>query len=223
MNLRSPANLAIVAVAVIVVAAAGYWAYGAHRKSQLDSAANAAVQDASNRVREALSGLHAGPQDLAKVDANDKAIEAQLARLHSLGSSANRPLYEAVDEYLTDSRGVMRRVTNIARSRAELSSSVKALSDRMQQAGARSEDWIRETLALKQKMEKDFFDYQLLVGGLEKFLGLFGDNRKKLAPHLSPALMVEASLLAESRKRLLDLSAQATDEVEKARKLATPR
>ncbi|MGH8705150.1 MAG: hypothetical protein ACREUO_07010, partial [Burkholderiales bacterium] len=105
----------------------------------------------------------------------------------------------------------------------ELSSSIRALSERMQQAGARSEDWIRETLAVKQKMEKEFFDYQLDAGGFEKFLGLFGDNRKKLAPHLSPALMVEASLLAETRKRLLDLSAQATDEVAKTRKLAAPR
>src|SRR5688572_32253149 len=82
-------TIVLVLVAAAVVAALGYWGYGAYKTRELRGAVGAVLNDAGARLREAL-GVETGPppEDRAvvvkKLESHAAAVDEAIARLKRL-------------------------------------------------------------------------------------------------------------------------------------------
>lgn len=204
---------------VIVLAIAGAFYYGGVKKRALESSAAASVADATARLREAAAlGLEA-PKAAARLQAHEAAVGASLERLRAEDASRNKTLAEAAELYLVDVQAMLRVQANAARALAAARASRRALAAHMERAEDRGTGWIQRALALKEKAERDNFDYRTALGALAGLYAAHPESQLKLR-----AAAPEAPLLAEDERRRLhqaakDAEAAAAQELEQLRRL----
>jgi hypothetical protein len=75
----------------------------------------------------------------------------------------------------------------------------------------------------KERVEKDFRDYASTTEALDKLLESLPASAAKVAARSRAAPLIDASLVAEARKRTNTALQQATGEMEKVRQMALPR
>jgi hypothetical protein len=216
----------IILIAVAVTAALG-WAYSEHRKRELREAVAALVADTSLRLRDALS-IEAGataairPETGRKLDADVATVERHLVKLRDLDTPSIGALVDVANDYILTGREILRRQASSHRYRLQLSGSLLALRDHMR-ADDRSGSWVPEAVRAKERVEEDYRNYKLAVDALGKLLESFPASRAKMAPHVNAALLTDENLVEAARRRALEDSKHATDEIEKARQLEAYR
>jgi hypothetical protein len=205
--------------AVIVLAIAGSFLYGAKKKRDLESSATSAVADATVRLRAAGATPLEAPQAAAELQAHEAVLAQHLARLRAEDSSRNKVLAEAAELYLVDVHAVLRVQASAARALAAARASRRALAAHIENAEGRGTGWIQRALALKDRAERDNFDVRTALGALAALYYAHGESQEKLR-----AAAPGTPLLAEEERRRLhqaakDAEAKAAQELEQLRRL----
>lgn len=214
-----------VAAAVLLLAVIGiaYWGYSGYKQREMQAVVAALVADATSRLRDALQPRAAGAGALEPLEGQFKALAGIAQRLAQLETWRDPPLGEAAQQYVDEAHALLRRQLAVQRASDQLRIDLNALTEHIGTVGGRSSDWIREAVKLKQQLDRDFFDFRLAEGGLQKGLQALPDARRQLAPLLAATPLIEDGPLADARKRLDQASAQFAQQVEAARKLPVPR
>jgi len=174
-------------------------------------------------VRDALQVRESGAGELERLEGHFKALTAAAQRFSGLDAWRNPRLSDAAQQYLDEAHALLRRRIAVQRGRDTVLADMNALSSHIHAARGRSSDWIREAVALKQLMDRDYFDYRLAEGGLQKSFQALPDARRQLAPLIAPVPLMEDGPFADARTQLTEASAQLARQVEAARKLPVPR
>ena len=206
-----------------LVAGLGWYGYRAIKKSDLQRETLAVVQDSTVLLREALGLVAAGSEIRSRLESSFRDLEKNIQKVQSLDASLNPPLVRAADAYVTDVQAFLRRQLDTHKSRDAVRISMNELSDHLRAAGDRSQGWIRRALELKQRMDRDYFDYRFAAGGLDKSFSALRETRKAFDPLGVSATVVDDLLIIEAQERMKGASAQLEREVEAARKLPMPR
>jgi len=214
--------------ALVIVSALGYWGISAYRKSQLQRAVTALVQDSSERLRGALAVETEAVHDdtarmVQRLDDQAQEVDKHVIELRGMSASLNPSLVYAAEEYLLTVRQILRNQAASHRYRIQVSASEQALRDHMRTANRRSGNWIKEAVRAKDRMEKEYFDYRISVDAFGRLLESYPATRKKLAQQVGAGLLVEEAVAANARKRVLATSKRVADDVERARQLAAVR
>lgn len=214
---------AAAAVLLLAIIGIAYWAYSDYKKRQLQDAVLALVTDATAQVRGALQApdFHAGEPD--RLESHFKALGSATQRLSGLEGWRNAPLADAAQQYLDEAHALLRRLMALQRARDAALGGVNAITEHIRAARGRSSDWIRDAIALRQQMDRDYFDYRLAEGGLQKSLQTLPEARSRLAPLAAATPLIDDRPIAEARSRLTAQSAQLARQVEAARILPAPR
>jgi uncharacterized membrane protein YccC len=219
MTKHSWITVGVGALALAIVCAVAWWAYRGIQKRELQQDVAALVNDSTARLREALGLLTAGAEARAKLEAHFTALEGSVGKTQALDASIYPALVQAADAYVTDVHALLRRQLALHAGRDAVRVDIGELNNHLRAAGTRSPEWIRQALALNQRLEKSFFDYRFAAGGLEKSLSALDDTSLKLRIFVPAAVVIEKNLLLAAEKHLREVSTQLEQQVESARKL----
>jgi len=214
----------IAAVALVVAAALGYWAYGTQRKSETGKVGMALVQETARHLQEALSTEpgRASTETVQAIGDYAAAAGRNLEAVKRLDAAGAQALVDALDDFLLTSREILGRQAASYRFRQQLLASTQALRDHMR-SDNRTGAWVREAVQAKERVEKDYRDYASAAEALDKLLESFPASVAKLASRSRAAPLVDDKLIAEARKRSSAVLKQATDEVERIRQFTVRR
>ncbi|HXR58443.1 MAG TPA: hypothetical protein VN747_03915 [Burkholderiales bacterium] len=224
MSMSRRNSLIAAAVALAVVAGAGWFAHGAWQKRRLDAQVAQLVGEAGGRLAATIGAdLNAPPADLVPtLESSIKDTRAALEQLRAANARPDRALVEAADDYLLTVLEVLRQQAGSARGRLKFTESRKALAAHLAQAGQRSGNWMPEAIALRQQMDKDFFDYQMAASSLGNLLKGYPDSFKKIASRVPGASLPSDGAAKEAQARALEALDAARQEFEKAKQLVAP-
>ena len=207
------------AVVLAIACTLAWWTYKESQKRELERDVVAVVEDSTTRLREALGLLTAGPEARAELEAHFAALEGSVGMTQTLNASIHPALVQAAYAYVTDAQALLRRQLALQAGRDAVRADIDELNNHLRTASTRSPEWIHEALALKQRLEKSFFDFRIAAGGLEKSLHNLGDTSLRLQLFVPPAAIIENDPILAAEKRLADLSAQVEHQVQSARNL----
>jgi hypothetical protein len=219
MDARRTKFLVFGLAALLLLAVAGSMLYGVKKKRDLESSALASAADATARLQDAISGK-AGA---ARLQEHAQAVAQHLETLRGEDLSRNKALAEAAELYLTDAQAILRNQAAAARARAAATASRRALAAHLAKAGDRGSGWIQQAVALKNRAERDNFDYRTAQGALATLFHTHRESQDKLrAVAPSVPLLEEAQRLA-LRQQAQEAEKQAESEIERIRTMALPR
>jgi len=219
MTKSSYLRVGIAAAVLAVALALAWWGYKSYKKNEMQQDVIALVQDSTSRLQEALGLMTAGVEVRGRLETSFTALQVSVEKLQTLDATLNPPLVRAAEAYITDVHALLRRQLATRGGRDAVHADLTEINAHLRSAGGRSEEWIRQALALKQRLEKNYFDYRFAAGGLEKSLLALRDTRQGLEPFVAPTLLIYATLLSSAEKQLLEMSEQLKQQVENARKL----
>jgi hypothetical protein len=222
--MASSGTKAVVVVLLVAVAGAAAWGWSEYRGRELRRTAGALVQDASTSLREGLrpAGASAEGRD-RKLELDAKALDGGLAALARVDAGRDRALAYAAEEYAVSARQLLRDLAQEERLRRRVSERIRELSQHMNYADRRTPDFHRRALALKDELEKAYFDYGLVADTLARELDAFPDARAKVAAQLGASAVPDDALAADARRRAAQSARQVADEMERARRMAGAR
>jgi hypothetical protein len=211
--------IAIGALVLAIACALAWLAYRESQKRDLEQDVVALVQDATDRLREALGLLTADAAARVKLEASFTALKGSVGKMRGLDASIYPELVEAANAYVTDVHALLRRQLALDAARDSVRADIGEIDNHLSAAGTRSPEWIHQALALNQRLEKSFFDYRFAAGGLDKSLLSLRDTSPRLRAFLPAAAVIEEDPIVTAQKRLLELSTQIEQRVENARRL----
>lgn len=211
----------VVGLVVLAVAIIGYWGFTAHKKRELDNTVTAAIQDASKRLRSALT-VTAGPaesitmQAAERISTDSEEVNRRLQTIKNMESSSNFALVDLADSYLLTVREILKRIAGSHRNRLLLRESSQALRDHIR-IDTRTGSWVSEAVRSKARVDKDFRDYRIDSEMADKLLETFPKEEKKVISYLGRSDMIDAKLIADARTRASAALKQAALDVQKFR------
>jgi hypothetical protein len=228
MNFLKTKTAVVVVAALLAGSAFGYWGYGEYKELQLRGEVMEIVQDTTLQMRDALSAEPQAtaakhPASLRKFYEHAEAADGDFRKLR--GMDIPRPveaLADAADDYVLTSREILLRWASSQRNHQKLVSSMQALRNHMR-ADNRSGAWVSEAIRAKERVEEDYRDYQMASNALASLLESFPAARAKLTPQVEATLLADETLIENARKRALDASVLAANEIEKVRQLRPSR
>lgn len=217
-------RIGILAAAAILAAGLVYAGYGAYQKRELRARVVEVVAAASGQLDETLGiDINAPSAGLAeRLDASIARAETVLQQLRALSARRDPALIEAADPYVAGVLEVLRRQAGGTRHRSRFIEDRKALDAHMARVGARSETWIAEAIRLKQRLDQDYYDYQLTVTSLGNMLAGLVNARRKIAERLPAVPLPAEAAITQARERTLAAAGAAKQELEQARRLVSP-
>jgi hypothetical protein len=223
-----PAGRTLVIAAVVLVAAAvlGYWGYSAYQKRELHDAVGAILKVANAQLHEALALDATTPAERMKLaqrlDGFAVATEKSAAQLKQLPVERDLALVDNADGHLVTLREIFRKRAEANRLYVLHAESLAALRDHMR-SDNRTGGWVQQAVRAKERAEKDFRDYRLSVGTYGTLLGTLSASQKRIAPYVGADTLIEDALVVKARERAIETARQATQEMERVRKLAAPK
>ncbi len=218
--------IVIVAVALVAAAALGYWGYGVHKKRELHGAVGAILKGASANLREALALEATAPAERMKLaqqlDAFAVATEKSAGQLKRLQVERDLALVDSADGHLVTLREIFRKRAAANRLHVLHTESLAALQDHMR-ADNRTGGWVQQAVRAKERAERDFREYRLAVATYGTLLGTLPGSQKRIAAYVGADALVEDVLIVKARERAIETARQATEDMERARKLAAPK
>jgi hypothetical protein len=205
--------------AVIMLAIAGSLFYGMKKKHDLESSAAASAADATERLRQAAGIALDAPQAADKLQAHADVLGQHLARLRAEDVSRNRPLADAAELYLVDVQAILHVQANAARALAASRASRRALAAHIERAEGRGPGWIQRALALKDRAERDNFDYRTALGALAGLYYAHRDSQEQMRAAAPGTPLLEEAERARLHQAAKDAEAQAVKELEQLRRL----
>jgi hypothetical protein len=212
------AKLFVVALAVLVATAAGWWGYGEHQKREQHKAIVALLLDTAAQLKAGLAVTAEGSEPARKLDEQAAGADRNLVALKNMDTSRQTALAESADDYLLTSREILKRVATVQRYRLLLAESLQALADHMR-ADDHSGAWVQQAVKARERANKDHRDLGLAAGALDQLLQSLPASQKKIAPYVEPAALVENGAIETARARTLETTKRATAEIEKATRL----
>lgn len=214
-------------VALLLASALGYWGVSVYRKGQQHKAVSALVGDTSQRLEGALAletetAAASNQQTVGRLDEQALEVDRHVMQLHEMDQGPNRALVAAADDYLLTVRQILRQQAASHRYRLQVAASEGALRDHMRASGRRSGAWIDEAVRMKDRMERNYFDYRVSAEALERLLAAYPASRKKLVAQLGMPLLADEAV-ADARRRSSATLKRITAGVEQARQLAAVR
>jgi hypothetical protein len=200
---------------------------GAYRKGQQHKAVSALVGDSSRRLESALAleteaAAASSQKTVDKLDEQAQEVDRHVMELHDMSDGPNRALVAAADDYLLTVRQILRQQAASHRYRLQVAASEGALREHMSAAGRRSGAWIDEAVRMKDRMERNYFDYHVSAEALERLLAAYPASRKKLVAQLGSPLLADEAV-EDARRRASATLKRITASVEQARQLAAVR
>jgi len=205
--------------AIVVLAVAGSLFYGLKKKHDLESSATASAADATARLREAAGIALDAPQAAERLQAHADVLAQNLERLRREDVSRNKALADAAELYLVDVQAILHVQANAARALAASRASRRALSAHIEHAEGRGPGWIQRALALKEKAERDNFDYRTALGALAALYFAHRESQDKMRAAAPGTPLLEEAERARLHQAAKDAEAQAVQDLEQLRRL----
>lgn len=222
LDFRNPAVIAAAAALVLLVAGPGYWLYSQSVKDAQRQAVAQSVSETTQAIGLGIS-LRGADGEAQQLDALVAAAEGRLAALRGTPSKAVPDAFEAGEQYITDAQRVLRRQAVLVRVRAATADAQNGLIAHMARAENRSEDWIREAVALRQKLEKEFFEFRAAATAYSSALEAIPASRRLVAAALPGAALYSEAELGKLQARAAEDARHAAIELENLKKLPPPR
>ena len=222
LDLRNPAVSAALAAVILLVLGPGYWLY---RESGKDDQRKAVAEHVAQATRWlTLSGSLRGAEgEAAELEKLVAAAEQPITALRGFPSKYEPAIFEAAEAYLVDIQRVLRRQGALVRIREVTAASQNALMQHMGRADNRSDDWIREAVDLRKRLEKDFFDFRGGAAAYASALDALPASRRKLAEVLPGVQLYDEAAVGKVQTRAAEDARAATEELQNLKKLPPPR
>jgi len=185
----------------------GYASYAAWQKHAQQRRVAALVGDTTVKLREALRTPT--PDIVAALDANLKATHA----------SRDPAFADAAEHYIIGAREITRRLVAVRFIEREAAASRAALTGHMAHSARRSDAWLRDAIELKKRVERQHYDLDLTLKGLDDLLFTMPAAEKQLEPRVGTAALLAPTVLDATRKQLQVDSQRANAELLKVRQL----
>lgn len=195
-------------IALAAVALIGYAAYGSYQKKVQQRQVIALVQDSTDKLREVLA-QKATPAMVAALDANLTAARAP----------RDPQLTDAAEHYILSAREIARRRSDSNQLKARAEESRRALNGHMARAERRSEPWLRSAVALKKRMEDDYFQLTLTLKGMDEILFKLPEEEKPFAARYGNDLLLPRDEIDAARKQVQADIKRADDELAAVRRI----
>ena len=200
---------AAAALAIFIVAASGYWLHAAWDKRAEQRRLTALLRDTTEELRRGLA-QRPSPSLVARIDENLQAARAP----------RDPRFAEAAGLYILGAREIVRRRVEAERLERDASQSRAALTAHMAHSTRRNDAWFRSALELKQRVERGHRDLDLTLKALDELLYTLPESEKQLAPHVTPAVLLEEDERRAARDHLQLEAKRAAAALEKVRGLA---
>lgn len=220
--LRNPAISAAVAAVVLIVAGPGYWFYTESLKEDQRKAVAQRVSDTTRAIGLALS-MRGAEGEAKQLDALVAEAEERLSDLRAIQKRHEPRILESAELYVADTQRLLRRQAALVRVRAVAAASQNALMSHMARAENRSDEWIREAVALRKKLEQDFFAYRTAAAAYASALDAMPATRRQASETVLGAQFYDETALGRVQTRAARDAREATEELEALRKLPPPR
>jgi hypothetical protein len=205
---RKLALLGIAAAVLLAAALAGWFAWKGHKQKQDESAAIAAVVEATLLLRQALDA-QAPTGAAAALDARVKAIQA----------GSRTPLADAAEDYVSGAREIARRRADAQRLEPAAAASRRTLLAHLEASNRRGGAWFRTAGELKKRMENAHFELNTSLKTLDTLIDGMHESRKNMLPLVGEQRVVEAAALTAGRQRAQAELKRSTEELERARQI----
>lgn len=228
MATRPDRRIAVIAaVALGLAAVLGYWGYSSHQKREYDKGVIALVADTSVRLRDALNIETAPPTAdrpsfIRKLDEHALSADRNIQTLKARGSGTNTALADAADDYMVTSREIMKRQAESRRRRLALDENARMLGEHMRRDN-RTGAWVQEAVKAKERVNKEYREYQLAAEALDKLLGSFTASQAKILPYVDPKLAIADTFVGEARRQAREDVRLTAAKFEKLQQLAASR
>jgi len=180
----------------------------ARRRSARSSARSSSWWPTAPKLRQALT---------AKADA---ALAAAIdANLQATRAPRDPQLAAAAEQYILSAREITRRLADVDRLWRQAQTSRAALAGHMARASYRSDPWLRDALALKKRMENDYFDLGVQLKAIDELFYALPDVERRVEPHVGAAVLLEPALADSVRKKVQAEAKRAADELDRARNI----
>src|SRR3989442_15814089 len=177
-------------IAVLALVVGGYLTYAAAQKRVQQRQVAEMVRDTTEKLQQALAPKPA-PELIAAIDANLKAARAP----------RDLALADAAEHYILGAREIARRRVDAERLARQAAASRQALAGHMARAAHRNDGWMRDALALKKRVETDYFELGITLKATDELLFKLQDSEKRLEPRLGSDSLLDASVVASARKQ----------------------
>jgi hypothetical protein len=205
--------------AALLLAIVGTLFYGSFKKINLESKAVSHIATATAQLQEAIALPLDGQGAAGRLEEHAKAVAGLLESLKREDAHRNRALADAAEVYLVDAQAILRNRTNAARARGAAIASRRALTGHIAAAGARGPGWIQNALALKQRAERDSFDYRNALGTYAGLLQAHHESQARVRAVRPNARLLEEPQVQAAFKAAKDAEQQAVADLEKLRAL----
>jgi hypothetical protein len=208
--------------AAIMLAIVGTMFYGSKKKLDLEARSATSINQATTRLQEGLAVTLDAPAAAGTLEAHTKAVGQLLEALQREDMHRNRPLAEATELYLVEAHAILRNRTNAARARGAALASRRALTGHISAAGSRGPGWIQDALALKQRAERDSFDYRNALGTYAGLLQGHRETQDKVRAVRPSARLLEDAQVQAALQAARAAEQQAVADLEHLRQMAIP-
>lgn len=204
-----PALAALAAVAIFVLAAAGFWMHGVSEKHAEHRKITDALRDTTEQLRQALTP-RAAASLVARIDENLLAARAP----------RNPQLAAAAEVYMVGAREIARRRVEVERLERQAAADRAALEAHMTRGGRRNEAWFSGAMELKKRVERDHSDLDRTLKALDELLYTLPEAEKSLAPQVEAAVLLDDAEREQARRQAALQAKRASAALEHVRALA---
>ena len=219
--------LAFTIAAVLLGGTLGSWAYDSYKRKTFRASVVTFVQDAGQRMRDALTleaGLPAeGRMGIARqLEQHAAAVALDLQQVKALDGAPDRKLADAADSYLVTVREILRRQAASNRHRIAMTNSLEALRAHMR-ADDRTGRWITAAVRARAQVDADYREYRITTEAFGTILDGLAASEKKIAPYVDASLLSDPRLIEAARSRTLEALGEAATEMEQTKQLLSAR
>ena len=205
--------------AAVVLAIVATLFYGSFKKHGLESKAVSHIATATSRLQEGIALPLEAQGTAGKLEEHAKTVAQLVESLKGEDARRNRPLADAAELYLVEVHAILRNRGNAARARGAALASRRTLTGHIAAAGGRGQGWIQNALALKQRAERDSFDYRNALGTYAGLLQGHRDTQDKVRAVRPGARLMEDAQVQAALKAARDAEQQAVVDLERLRAL----
>lgn len=191
-----------------IVAILGYLGYAASQKRTQQRQVVEVVRDTTDKLRKALRA-HPEPEIVTALEANLQAAKAP----------RDPALADAAEHYIIGAREIVRRRVEIERLERDVAASRQALAGHMAHASSRNSAWLRDAVALKKRVEDEYFSLGLKFKALDDILFSMPEAEKRLEGHVGRELLVPLAETETARKQVQAEAQRAAAQLERVRQL----
>lgn len=195
----------VFALAAVVAAVIAYWGYTTYKKRAFDATIVAAVEDASQRLRSALTLTAGSPgaislQAAEGIGTDAEEVGRQLQALKRADTASDMTLVDAADSHLVTVTELLKRIADMHKQRLMLADSTQALRNHLR-VDTRTGAWVSEAVRGKARMDKDFRGLRIETEVVDRLLQSFHESQSKIAPYVGAAALIDEKLVADVRQR----------------------